>query len=101
MTPEEFWNILHDVPEQKPIFYRLYYNNDGSPNVYTMEDLPGKYIDIDKTVYVRGPTNIKVVDGEIVEIIPKQIIRKLQPSAHGTICSLHNVCIVVNEYTNT
>ena len=52
MTPEEFWSILHDAPEPEPVFYRVYYSDDGTVICYSMEDLPGKYINIDQTCYV-------------------------------------------------
>jgi hypothetical protein len=49
MTEQEFWDILFDVPVTRPIFYRAYYNDQGWVECYTMEDLPGNYIDIDQT----------------------------------------------------
>ena len=96
MTEEEFWKILLDVPEPKPIFYRLYYNDDGTPIVYTMEDLPGKYIEIDQPTYARSAVNVKVINGKIVEVVPRQYVQKLTPSDQGTPCHPTNVCVVVN-----
>ena len=29
MTPEEFWSILHNMPEPLPVSYRLYYDEHG------------------------------------------------------------------------
>ena len=55
MTPEEFWSILHDIPEPKPIFWRLYYNDAGEPVCYSMEDQPGNYIDIDPETFALAP----------------------------------------------
>ena len=45
--------------------YRLYYNDDGSPLHYSMEDLPGKYIEIDAMTFATGRHDIVVVNGKI------------------------------------
>ena len=97
VTPEEFWNILHDSPEPKPIFYRLYYNDDGTPICYTMEDLPGKYIDISLETYRVSLPNVRVVNEQLVVIKPATTIKKLHPSDRGTPCDPRDVCIVVDE----
>ena len=96
MTDEEFWLILQAIPEPNPIFYRLYYNNTGSPIIYTMEDLPGNYIEVDQSTYISTPFNVKVVDGNLVYIKPVITVKKLQPSMDGTACNPQDVCIVVN-----
>jgi hypothetical protein len=96
MTDEEFWSILQAVPESKPIFYRLYYNDTGSPIIYTMEGLPGNYIEVDQSTYVLTPFNVKVIDGKLVYIKPVVTIKKLQPSITGTACDPQDVCIVVD-----
>jgi hypothetical protein len=97
MTPEEFWSVLHAIPETKPVSYRLYYNDNGSPIIYSMEELPGNYIEVDQETYVIASFNIQVVDKKIVHNKPIRTITKLQPSNIGTACSIHDVCIVVDE----
>lgn len=97
MTPEEFWKILHDVPEQAPVFFRLYYNDQGAPIVYSMEDLPGKYIEIDSATFARAPTNVRVVDGKLTELKPQQLTRKLQPADTGTACHPKDICVVADS----
>lgn len=96
MNEQEFWSILYDVPETKPISYRLYYHDDGTPIVYTMDDLPGKYIEVDQETYTLASYNVQVVDEKLVEIIPKTYIRKLVPGS-GTVCSPNDVTIVVKQ----
>lgn len=96
MTEQEFWQILHDVPEPTPLFYRLYYQDDGTPVVYTMEDLPGKYIEVDQNTYALASYNVRVVDGKLIPVVPKTYIRKLVPGS-GTTCSRSDVSIVVND----
>lgn len=96
MTPEEFWSILHSMPEPVPVFYRLYYNDDGSPNFYTMEDLPGNFIEVDQETYIHSRMNVKVVDGLLQIIKPTIKINKLAPGQNtGTSCHPHDVCVVV------
>jgi hypothetical protein len=96
MTPEEFWSILHAVPEQKPIYYRLYYSDDGAPIAYSMEDLPGKYIDITPEEYCSSNFRVRVVNGKIVPL-PSFVPSKLAPSTTGTACHPSDVSIVVNS----
>lgn len=45
--------------------YRLYYNDNGSPLHYSMEDLPGKFIYVDQNVYQSGRYDVKVVNGKL------------------------------------
>lgn len=101
MTPDDFWAILHAPVETKPIFFRLYYNNDGTPLCYSMEDLPGNYIDIDVETYHRGSSNVRVVDGQLKIIKPASLVKKLTPSEHGTACDPRDICIVTDNQPNT
>ena len=96
MNEEEFWAILKDIPEPKQIFYRLYYKDNGSPIIYSMENLPGNYIEVDQPTYVLAPFNVRVIDGKLVYIKPVVTVKKLQPSIDGTACNPHDVCIVVD-----
>ena len=77
MTPEEFWSILHNMPEPKPVYYRLYYRKDGTPICYSQEELADNYIDVDPETFMRGLTNVRVVNGRLIEIHPQL---KLKPS---------------------
>jgi hypothetical protein len=97
MTPDEFWAILHSMPEPKPVFYRLYYNKDGTPIIYTMEDLPGNYIEVDCETYTLASFNVQVVDNKLVHIKTVSTVTKLQPGDTGTPCSPGDICIVVSE----
>ena len=97
MTPDEFWKILHAPVEVKLIFYRLYYNDDGSPICFSMEELPHNYIEIDAATYHQTPANIRVVNGKIVVINPASYVKKLTPSTDGISCDPRDICIVVAE----
>jgi len=97
MTPEEFWATLHAMPEPKPVFYRLYYNDDGTPICYTMEDLPGKYIEVDQETYTLADYSVRVVDEKLIKIIPKRTVQKLSPNTQGTACDPRDVCVIIGE----
>jgi hypothetical protein len=99
MTEQEFWEILLDVPNPQPIFYRAYYNDDGWVECYSMEDLPGKYVDIDQATYTASPY-ARVIDGKLTVVKLSSSITKLVPSIDGTSCDPHDVCIVSDTQKN-
>ena len=97
-TTENFWKAWAEpVPVPGAVFFRLYYNENGSPLSYSMEDLPGNYIDIDATAYQHSSRNVRVVDGKLVHIKPKKIVTKLVPGIAGTPCLPTNISIVVDQ----
>ena len=95
MNAEEFWTILHAMPDPPPVFFRLYYNESGEPITYSMEDLPGTYIDVDAETHARAPMNVRVQAGQLIEL--KSAVRRLVPTDTGTACHPNNVAIVVPE----
>ena len=95
MNAEEFWTILHAMPEPLPVFFRLYHNDQGEPIIYSMEHMPGTYIDVDAETYARAPFNVRVQAGRLIEL--KSAVRKLAPADSGTACHPNNVAIVVAE----
>ena len=96
MTPEEFWNILHAAPEPTPVFSRLYQNDSGVPLFYSMEDLPGTYIEIDQAQYIQAKSNVRVCNGQLVELT-WQVAYKLTPADSGTLCHPQDVSIVTAD----
>lgn len=87
------WNRA-DPP---PVFFRLYYNELGEPLFYSMEDLPGNYIEIDQPTYARQSYDVRVVNGKLHIIDRSKNIARLKPSIYGTSCHPGDVCIVVSE----
>jgi len=96
MTPEDFWSVLHNMPEPKPVFYRLYHDDQGRPLFYSMEDEPGTYIEIDQETFARSATNVRVRDGRLIEIT-WAITTKLVPGNSGSPCHPDNVAVIVAE----
>ena len=94
MTPEEFWAALAPIPEPPPVFYRLYYDETGQPLFYSMENLPGNYIEVDKSTYLRSPAHVRVRNGKLVEIVTT-VSKKLVIGTTGTPCDPRDVCVVV------
>ena len=96
MTPEQFWSILHNMPEPLPVSYRLYHDDQGRPLFYSMETVPGTYIEIDQTTFARGATNVRVRDGKLIEIT-WATTTKLVPGNSGFPCHPDNVAVIVTE----
>lgn len=98
LTEQEFWAALDHMPKPMPISYRLYYNDTGLPIIYTMEDLPGNYIEVDQKTYVSTPFNVRVVEGKLIYVEPTVVVNKLQPTdSDGTACDPKDVSVVVKE----
>jgi hypothetical protein len=97
VTEQEFWDILFDVPDPKPVFFRLYYNNkDGTPLFYSMEDVPGTYIEIDADIYALSSMRVRVQDGKIIEISCRPTY-KLTPGNVGNQCHPQDVAVINNS----
>ena len=97
MQIDEFWSILHAMPEPQPVFFRLYHQ-DGVPLFYSMEDLPGTYIEVDQATYIHGSFGVSVADRKLIILEPAITAKKLQPSEHqGTPCDPRDVCVVVDH----
>ena len=96
MTEQEFLAIWQssDVAPKVELEYRLYYDENGFPLFYSMEDLPGMYIVVDKDTFLSGPNRIRVVEGKIVEA-PTCWTKKLVPLPQGQSCHPDNVCVIV------
>lgn len=99
MTPEEqFWaevNSLLKPVEPSAAVFRLYYNEHGRPIVYTMEELNGNYIEVDRETYLAASMNVRVQDNKLVKLETAWSFGKLVPSQQGTPCDPNNVAVVV------
>lgn len=96
MNEQEFWAALVPLPKPAPLIYKLYYGEQGEPLFYSMEEHPGKYVEVDHTTYTNPPTHCKVVDG-VLQILKINAVTKLHPADIGTPCHPNNVSIVVRD----
>ena len=96
-TTDNFWAAFAawEPEPPKPVFYRLYYTDSGNLLFYSMEDLPGNYIEIDQETFARGSLHVRVQDGKIIAL-PRRQITKLVPSETGVTCDPRNVAVVVD-----
>jgi hypothetical protein len=97
MTPEEFWNILQAVPHTVEPIRRLYYNDQGDPLFYSMEELPGNYIDIDQETFSRASSKVRVKNGQLISTEVHKTSKKLVPAEHGVACDARDICVVVDR----
>ena len=94
----EFWNT-YSWPEPKPVFFRLYHDDAGHPLCYSMEDLPGKYIEITAEQYAESSGRVIVKNGKLVKQY-QTTTSKLVLAQHGIPCHLQDVTIVVDSEPN-
>jgi hypothetical protein len=97
MTPEEFYGALEHMLEPQALTYRLYHDSGGRPLFYSMEDLPGTYIEIDQATFAQGESRVQVVNGELVTLTYRTT-EKLVPGDTGTQCHVNDVAVVVSEH---
>ena len=97
-TTQNFWEAMAlPMPIPLPVFYRLYYDDEGNPLYYSMEDLPGNYIEIDQATYAASSSKVQVRNNTLYKIEYVNTIRKLHPGVTGTPCHPTDVSIVVPE----
>ena len=97
-TTKNFWKVMSEFkwPDLKPVFFRLYYSEDGTPIAYSMEELPHAYIEVDSEIYHQHNMNVRVVNGQLIFKRSSLIVNKLQPADYGTSCDPKDVCVVVS-----
>lgn len=99
-TTENFIKVMStfEWPDPVSVSYRLYYNDDGTPKCYAMEDLPGKYIEVDQEIYALRPWNVLVKNNQLIVVEPKVSVQKLvQDQSTGTACCPQDICVVTTQ----
>lgn len=101
-TTKNFWEAFAQPVDPTPvIFYRLYHNEQGFPLFYSMEDLPGNYIDIDAETFAQSSPHVRVVNGKLISTQILEVTKKLIPGNTGTTCHPQDICVIVEqEQTN-
>ena len=96
MTPEDLRQLFQAAPEPQQPFFRLYHDDQGNPLFYSMEHKPGTYIDITPEQYHCNNSNVRVRDGQLVEVT-WATTTKLVPGNSGSPCHPDNVAVIVAE----
>jgi hypothetical protein len=96
MTSDQLQQLFRAVPEPQAPFFRLYHEANGVPLFYSMEDVPGTYIEITPEQYHCNASNVRVRDGQLVEIT-WATTTKLVPGNSGSPCHPDNVAVIVAE----
>lgn len=80
--------------------YRLYYNSDGTPRFYSMEEHDGAFIEVDLATFETGRYDIIIVNGKI-KSLSENIISKLavtdERSDTATCCDPADVTLIVDK----
>jgi len=99
-TTENFW-AAWALPQKPPTpaFYRLYHDEQGHLLFYSMEDVPGNYIEIDQVTFAAGSPRVRVVNGQLLHI-KTNVVSKLVPSSQGQACDIRDVAIISNSSNN-
>lgn len=93
------WKNVADV--KKPVTFKLYYNELGRPICYSMDELEGSYIEIDRIFWQEADMNVLVKDGKVVKLPKKNQIHKLVPGLNGVSCLPNHIDIVVKTPNST
>lgn len=97
-TTDNFWTAWNNWQPAPParLFYRLYHDEHGDLLFYSMEDLPGNYIEIDQKTFAASPSNVKVIDGKLKYLITTKTKKIVPGNNVGTACHPKDVCVVVD-----
>jgi hypothetical protein len=96
---DAFWqaaNAHNWTPPEVRQEFRLYYDNTGNVLYYSMEDLPGTFLVIDRITFDQQRFDIRVKDGKIVKL-NHPASWKLAPADAGTACHPQDITIVVDN----
>lgn len=96
MTGQELLEMFHALPDQPPVSFRLYHDDQGNLLFYSMETLPGNYVEISAEMFALSPSLVRVRDGQ-VEPIPWARPTKLIPADTGIACDPYSVVLVVGD----
>jgi hypothetical protein len=90
----ESYELLPPLPEARQE-YRVYFDDQGQLLFYSMEDLPGNYVVVDREFFAGSPTNVRLRNGKLV-VITSATSSKLVPAVDGVSCDLRDVAVISN-----
>lgn len=99
-TTDNFWQVITTFqwPDPEPVQYRLYHDDQGRPLFYSMEALPGTYIEVDPATYAIASHSVLVQNSALVVVRPRAQVSRLMPNTEsGMACDPRDVCVVVSS----
>ena len=99
-TTENFYQALREMiwTEPKPVFYRLYHSDAGRPLFYSMEDLPGTYIEITAEQFAASSLKVRVKNGKLIPAQPPLPPMLVRSDTVGIPCYPTDVAVIVSEH---
>jgi hypothetical protein len=106
--PESLANLIQVLKERNnkrlkdanntkaELIRKLYYNEDSKPLQYTIEDLPGNYIEITALEFASARYDVIVKDGKLTYPEYKTFQKLTPTSDKGTKCYKDDVSIIGN-----
>jgi hypothetical protein len=98
MNEQEFWAALTPIPPNKTQ-YRLYYDQNGLPLKYSVDEEPGNYIEVTAFEYLKASFKLKVKD-EVIVYLKEPAVPKLVISTHGTATHLDDITVLSDSVVN-
>jgi hypothetical protein len=98
---EDFWAAFGDWQNSsehslEPI-RRLYYDDQGRPLFYSVNDLPGTYLDVDVRTFMSASMQVRVQAGKLIKLDRYWHVNKLVPDPEsGTCCDPTDASVVVD-----
>lgn len=101
---DSFWQAVNahvwDQPEHR-LEYRLYYDEQGLVINYSMEDLPGNFIVIDRTTFDQARHDVRIKDGKIVRLSHPASWKLVPAVTSAHTCHRDDITVIVsNEFAN-
>ena len=89
------WSFLSDRKPIKIVHreHRLYYDQDGTPICYSMQELEHDYIVVTPEQFATARYDVKVIDKKIVYPSRGTIRRKLVKSDMGWLTDNEDICL--------
>ncbi len=97
---DSFWQAVADHQWEQPELkqeFRLYHDDTGNVLYYSMEDLPGNYIIIDRQVFEEHRFDIKIRDGKIIKQNHPASWKLTPTDSASYACHASDVSIVVSD----
>lgn len=93
-----FFKALLNKPDtipKNPAEYRLYYDiNTGEPIEYSMMELTGEFIVIDKETFVLGKMGVQVINEKLHKKVYSVVYKLIPNDSNGTPCCENDVSII-------